>query len=152
MKKYCGPDHFLGASVETDAMKIVSLDECTPFYIQDGNGGFTTTYIVLYVELLTYKVTLIPFPQVGTIHFVRALEILQSMRGQMSTIILDDESSYTPLDQSLNPSQHSKNGKSVIQEVLDQADTQNSEFSKHILFKIAASTAFLLLNKQILTD
>ena len=72
------------------------------------------------VELLTYKVHLIPLPKLATIHFVTALEILQSMRGRMNTIILDDASSHLPLDQSTDPSPHAKIRKSILQGLLEK--------------------------------
>ena len=109
MKSFYRPDDYLGASTNPDPMRIISPDECGPFYIQNGKERYTNTYILACVELLTYKVHLIPLPKLDTIHFVRVLEILQSMRGRMSTIILDDASSHLPLDQSTDPSPCAKN-------------------------------------------
>ena len=80
-------------------MKIVSIDKAGPFYLDNGHGGHDKTYILTCVELLTYKCHLIPLPQLNTLHFVRSLEMLQAIRGQMTTIVLDDASFYNPLSQ-----------------------------------------------------
>ena len=99
LKTLYGPDDLLGTASSTDPMSIVSCDEAGPFYIQDEKGAFKTTYILACVELLSYKVHLIPLPKLDTIHFVRALEILQSMRGKFTTLILDDHAVHRPLEQ-----------------------------------------------------
>ena len=95
MKTLYGPDDFLGQAASTDPMSIVSCDEAGPFYIQDHKGGYKTTYILACVEILSYRVHLIPLPKLDTIHFLRALEILQSTRGRFTTLILDDHTSTT---------------------------------------------------------
>ena len=71
-------------------MKIVSIDEAGPFYLDGGNGGHDKTYILVCVELLTYKCHHVPLFRLDTLYFVRALEMLLALRGQMTTIILDD--------------------------------------------------------------
>ena len=76
MKSLYGPDDVLGEAANPDPMRIISCDEAGPFYIQDEKGGYRSTYILACVELLSYKVYLIPLPKVDTIYFVRALEIL----------------------------------------------------------------------------
>jgi len=106
IKTLYGPDDLLGTASSTDPMSIVSCDEAGPFYIQDDKGGFKTVYILACVELLSYKVHLIPLPKLDTIHFVRALEILQSMRGKFTTLILDDHAVHRPLEQAEESSEH----------------------------------------------
>ena len=69
--------------------------------------------------MLTYKCHLIPFPKLDTLHFIRALEILQSLRGQMTTIILDNASFHNPLRQSEDESQDEFR-KSALQGLLDK--------------------------------
>merc|ERR1711889_1919 len=106
LKTLYGPDDLLGTASSTDPMLIVSCDEAGPFYIQDEKGAFKTTYILACVELLSYKVHLIPLPKLDTIHFVRALEILQSMMGKFTTLILDDHAVHRPLEQAEESSEH----------------------------------------------
>ena len=100
MKNLSGPDDFLGQAASKNPLGIILADKAGPFYIQDRKGGYKSTYIIACVELITYKVYLVLLPKVNTIHFVRALEILQSMRGRITTLILDDNTSHRPLDQS----------------------------------------------------
>ena len=86
-------------------MRIVSLDEAGPFYLLNNQREYDKTYMLVCVELLTYKCHLIPLPRLDTLHFIRALEILQSLRGQMTMIILDDASFHNLLRQSEDISQ-----------------------------------------------
>ena len=83
-------------------MKVVSIDEAGPFYLLNSQGEHDKTYIMVCVELLTYKYHLIPLPRLDTLSFIRGLEILQSLRGRMTTIILDDASFHNPLRQTDN--------------------------------------------------
>merc|ERR1712208_259523 len=119
LKTLYGPDDFLGTASSTDPMAIVSCDEAGPFYIQDGDGAFRTTYILACVELLSYKVHLIPIPKLDTIHFVRALEILQSMRGKFTTLILDDHTIHRPLNQSEESAEHIQKQQLILAGVLE---------------------------------
>ena len=100
MKQFYGPDDFVGNTIHLNPMRIVSIDKAGPFYLIGNQGDHDKTYILVCVELLTYKCHLIPLPRLDTLHFIRALEILQSLRGQMTTIILDDTSFHNPLRQS----------------------------------------------------
>merc|ERR1712002_981864 len=97
-----------------------SCDEAGPFYIQDSKGGYKTTHILACVEILSYRVHLIPLPKLDTIHFLRALEILQSTRGKFTTLILDDHTSHRPLTQPKKTESQVKNRKSMLEEVLDR--------------------------------
>ena len=100
-------------------MKIVSIDEAGPFYLDDGHGGHDKTYILTCVELLTYKCHLIPLPRLDTLHFVRALEMLQAICGQMTTIVLDDVRFHNPLNQTEDVSQDTFR-RSALQGLLDR--------------------------------
>ena len=100
-------------------MKIVSIDKAGPFYLEDGHGGHDKTYILTCVELLTYKYHLIPLPLLNTLHFVRALEMLQAICGQMTTIVLDDASFHNPLNQTEDVSQDTFR-RSALQGLLDR--------------------------------
>ena len=97
MKQFYGPDDFITNTIHPNPMKIVSLDEAGPFYLVNNQGEHNKIYILVCVELLTYKCHLIPLPRLDTISFIRALEILHSLRGHMTTIILDDASIHNPL-------------------------------------------------------
>ena len=100
-------------------MRIVSIDEAGLFYIINSQRDHDKIYILVCVELLTYKCHLIPLPRLDTLHFIRALEILQSLRGQMTTIILDDATFHNPLRQSEFISQDTFR-KSALQGLLDK--------------------------------
>ena len=119
MKQFYGPDDFVANTIHPNPMKIVSLDEAGPFYLLNNQGEHDKTYILVCVELLTYKCHLIPLPRLDTLSFIRALEILQSLRGQMTTIILDDASFHNPLRQS-NDEAQDEFRKSALQGLLDR--------------------------------
>ena len=123
MKTLYGPDDMLGTASSEDPMSIIACDEGWPFYIQDGKGGYKSTYILACVEIISYKVYLIPLPKVDTIHFVRALEILQSMRGKFTTLILDDDTLHRPLDQMQQSPTHSRKQKLILAGVLEKGHT-----------------------------
>merc|ERR1711955_59006 len=76
--------------------------------------------ILACVELLSYKVHLIPLPKLDTIHFVRALEIFQSMRGKFTTLILDDHAVHQPLEQAGESPEHSQ--QSILAGVLEKGN------------------------------
>merc|ERR1712081_152433 len=122
LKTLYGPYDLLGTAASTDPMSIVTCDEIGPFYIQDGNGAFKTTYILACVELLSYEVHLIPLPKLDTIHFVRALEILQSMRGKFTTLILDDHTVHRPLDQTEESAEHIQKQQSILAGVAEEGN------------------------------
>ena len=118
MKKLYGPDDFLGLAASTNPLSILSCDEAGPFYIQDQSGGYKTTHILACVEIITYKVHLIPLPKLDTLHFLRALEILQSVRGRFSTLIMDDHTSHRPLTQAQQEELQTR--ASMLEKVLDK--------------------------------
>ena len=103
----------------------MTIDEAGPFFLEDGHGGHDKTYILTCVELLTYKCHLIPLPRLDTLHFVRALEILQSICGQMTTIVLDDASFHNPLNQTKDTSQDAFK-RCALQGLLDRRHASTS--------------------------
>ena len=109
----------MGNVIHPNPMRIVSIDEAGPFYLIADQGYHDKIYILVCVKLLTYKCHLIPLPRPDTLHFVRALEILHSLRGQMTTIILDDATFHNPLKQSEDDSQETIR-KSALQGLLDK--------------------------------
>ncbi len=118
-------------------MKIVSLDEAEPFYLLDSQGEHDKTYILVCVDLLIYKCHLIPLTRLYTLSFIRALEILQSLRGHMTTIILDDASFHNPLRQSEDADQDEFR-KSALQGLLD--NKHHSELHKSGIDIVIASS------------
>ena len=120
MKALHGPDDFIGQAASQDPMSIVSCDEAGPFYIQDGNGGYKTTHILACVEILSYRIHLIPLPKLDTPHFLRALEILQGARGRFTTLILDDQTTHRSLGQSSQPEPTARDRKSMLEQVLER--------------------------------
>ena len=60
MKQFYGPDDFIANTPHPNPMRIISIDEAGPFYLDDGHGGHDKTYLLTCVELLTYKCHLIP--------------------------------------------------------------------------------------------
>ena len=81
---------------------MVSIEETGPFYLLNNQGEHDKIYILVCVELLTYKCHLIPLPRLDTRSFIRGLEILQSLTGRMTTIVLDDATFHNPLRQTDN--------------------------------------------------
>ena len=55
MKWFYGHIVFIANTTHLNPLKIVSIDEAGPFYLDDGKGGHDKTYILTCVELLTYK-------------------------------------------------------------------------------------------------
>ena len=100
-------------------MKVVSIDEAGPFYLLNNQGEHDKIYILVCVELLTYKCHLIPLPRLDTLSFIRGLEILQSLRGQMTTIVLDDATFHNPLRQTDNEDED-RFRKSALHGLLDK--------------------------------
>ena len=76
MKQFYRLDDFVANTLHPNPMRIVSLDEAGPFYLLNNQGEYDKTYILVCVELLTYKCHLIPLPRLDTLHFIRAQEIL----------------------------------------------------------------------------
>ena len=103
-------------------MKIISIDKAGPFYLDNGNGGHDKTYTLTCVELITYKCHLIPCPKLNTLNFVKALEILQALHGQMTTIVLDDATFHNPLSQK-DEIDHDTYRKSALQGPIDRGHT-----------------------------
>ena len=62
MKRFYGPDDFVMNTTQPNPMAIVTIDEASPFFVEDGQGGHEKIYIVVCVELLTYKTHLITLP------------------------------------------------------------------------------------------
>ena len=122
MKGFYGPDDFITNTTHQNPMKIVSIGKAGPFYLDDGHGGHNKKYILICMELLTYKRHLVPLPRLDTLHFVRALEMLQAICGQMTTIVLDDASFHNPLSQTEDVSQDTFR-KSTLQGLLDRGHT-----------------------------
>ena len=97
MKWFYGSDDIIANTTHPNPMKIVSIDKAGAFYLDDSNGGHEKTYILTCVELLTYKCHLIPLPRLDMLPFVRALEMLQALHDQMTTIALYDATFHNPL-------------------------------------------------------
>ena len=127
----------MGNTVHLNPMRIVSIDEAGPFYLIGDQGDHAKIYILVCMVLLTYKCHLIPLPRLDTLHFVRALEILHSLRGQMTTIILDDATFHNPLRQSEDDSQDTFR-KSALQGLLDKENY--SQFHKSGINTVIASS------------
>merc|ERR1711954_128002 len=78
--------------------------------------------ILACVKLLSYKDHLIPLPKLDTIHFVRALEILQSMRGKFTTLILDDHTIHRPLSQTEQSAEHIQKQQSILAGISEEGN------------------------------
>ena len=76
MKQFYGPDDYVTNTTHPNLMKIVTIDEAGPFFLEDRHGGYDKTYFLTCLELLAYKCHLIPLPCLDTLHFVRAFEML----------------------------------------------------------------------------
>ena len=62
MKQFYGPDNFIANTSHPNPMRILSIDEVGPFYLDNGQGDHDKTYILVCVELITYKYHLVPLP------------------------------------------------------------------------------------------
>merc|ERR1712240_88263 len=119
MKQFYRPDDFIANTLHPNPMKVVSIDKAGPFYLLNNQGEHDKIYILVCAELLTYKCHLIPLPRLDTLSFIRGLEILQSLRGRMTTIVLDDATFHNPLRQTNNEDED-KFRKSALQGLLDK--------------------------------
>merc|ERR1712120_23002 len=63
-----------------------------------------------------------PTSQLDTIHFVRALEILQSMRGKFTTLILDDHTLHRPLNQTEQSAEHIQKQQLILAGVSEEGN------------------------------
>merc|ERR1712041_43257 len=63
-----------------------------------------------------------PLPKLDTIHFVRALEILQSMRGKFTTLILDDHTIHRPLSQTEQSAEHIQKQQSILAGISEEGN------------------------------
>ena len=78
--------------------------------------------ILTCADLLTYKCHLIPLPRLDTLHFVRALEMLQALCGQMTTVVLDHATFLNPLSQTDDIDKDTYR-KSALQGLIDRGHT-----------------------------
>ena len=60
LKQFYGQNDFIANTSHPNLMRIVSIDKAGPFYLDDGHGGHDKTYILVCVELLTYKYHFVP--------------------------------------------------------------------------------------------
>lgn len=118
-----GPDDFIGLAASKNPLSIVAVDETGPYYIQDGKGGYETTHVLVCVEIISYRVYLIPLPRLDTATFVRALEILQATRGRFTTLILDDHSTHRPLEQASQPDEIARKRRTMLEGVMERGHT-----------------------------
>ena len=49
MKQFYGPDDFVGNTIYSNPMKIVSIDEAGPFYLKSNQEDHDKTYILVCV-------------------------------------------------------------------------------------------------------
>ena len=81
-------------------MQYVVIDEAGPFFLTSQKPRWEQVYILVCVELVTYRAYLITMQDATSKNLIRALEQLQSRRGRVSTIILDETRSHEVL---INP-------------------------------------------------
>ena len=137
MKQFYGPDDFIAVTIHSNPMNVVSIDEAGPFHLLNSQGEYDKIYILVCVELLTYKCHLIPLPGLDTLSFIKGLEILQSLRGWMTTIVLDNATFHNPLRQTDNKDED-RFQKSALQGLLDRG--HHPELHKSGIGKVIASS------------
>ena len=84
-----GPDDFMNNIQDRDVFQCIILDEAGPFFLQSG-PIIEKVYIMVAVELVTNRSHLIPIKDTLAKSLIRALETLQRLRGQLSTIIIHE--------------------------------------------------------------
>ena len=78
-------------------MQYVNLDEAGPLFFTSQSQKLEQVHILIAVELVTYRSHLVPMKDTSAKSLIRALEQLQSLRGKLSTIILDETKSHSVL-------------------------------------------------------
>lgn len=90
------PDEFVPGTFHDNPLEAVQIDEMGPLYIRNETGKFKF-WLIICIEIVTRQVYLVPMRTQSTVHFIMALEILQSRRGKLCKIVLDAHSSHAPL-------------------------------------------------------
>ena len=88
-----GPDDFVNSCLQKDVLQCVILDECGPFFLKSGPKP-DQVYIMVGVELVSYRCHLIPMQDTTTKSLIRALETLQGLRGRLTALILDETQTH----------------------------------------------------------
>ena len=92
-----GADDFVSQALSLNPLSTVQCDEAGPLVIGNKQTGFVKIWVLVCVECVTRKVFLIPMKTTSTECFVTALEILQSRRGFLTKLIVDNHSAHASL-------------------------------------------------------
>ena len=90
---YRGPDDFVASVLSQNPLAVSQLDEIGPWYIENEQRS-VKVWVLILIEIVTRKVYLVPMQFPNTIRFIKALEILQSRRGRMTKIIIDQHPAH----------------------------------------------------------
>ena len=91
--QFRAPEHFINLALSGDALAAVQLDEYGPVFIQSNNQT-VKVWVLVCMESITRRLLLVPLEAQDTVSFLRALEILQSRRGKLSIIYVDQHPSH----------------------------------------------------------
>ena len=74
-----GPDDFIKNCLTEDVMQYVVLDEAGPFFLTSQSQKLEQVYLLITVELVTYRAHLIPMQDISAKGLIRALEQLHAI-------------------------------------------------------------------------
>ena len=84
-----GPEDFLPTVLSTNPLSCLQLDKTGPMYLGT-QTEYTKVWVLIAVKIITRRIHLIPLQHQSTLSFVHALEILESRRGRLTTIMLTE--------------------------------------------------------------
>ena len=96
-----GTDEFVPLSLSDQPLSVIQIDETGPIYLGK-DGYFVKVWILLAVEIVTRLVYLVPLKSQGTLDLITALDILQTRRGRLSRIVVDQLTGHVALKPKYN--------------------------------------------------
>ena len=89
---------FIAQALSDDPLSTVQADECGPIHIGNPTLGYVKVWVLIAVECVTRKIYLIPMKTTSTQQFLMSLEILQSRRGHITKLVVDNHTSHSGLE------------------------------------------------------
>ena len=88
-------------SLSDQPLSVIQIDETGPIYLGK-DGYFVKVWILLAVEIVTRLVYLVPLKSQRTVDLITALDILQTRRGRLSRIVVDQLTGHVALKPKYN--------------------------------------------------
>ena len=98
-----GADDFVTQAISEDPLSTLQADEAGPILIGNTTIGYVKVWILVAVECVTRKIHLIPLKTTSTEQFLVSLEILQSRRGHITKLVVDNHTSHSGLQGKQDP-------------------------------------------------